>query len=350
MQHRLRVGVVIVSMTVLVPWAAGSHRALGQGRQAAVPSQNETAVRTTKAELDRWMTELSNWGRWGRDDQLGTLNTITPTKRQAAAALVTAGLNVSLAHDVLTVRSPNTNQGFVLQPSIFPRGVATDKLEIEAHNGTHFDALCHVAWDGILYNGLSFAEVAKVPDGCTKMDITTLEHGIVTRGILIDIPRLKRLPYLEPGTHVYREDIEAWEKQAGVRIGAGDAIFLRTGRWAQRASPGPVGRSGFDASFLPFLKERDVALLASDGVHEVGTVPGCPSQIGTEDPLAGSMCRIPVHKFAIVALGMHLIDNLDLEAAAETAARLERWEFLFVAAPIRVPNGTGSPINPIAVF
>ena len=303
-------------------------------------------VRTTKAELERWMTELSNWGRWGADDQLGALNTITPAKRMEAAALVRSGTTVSLAHDLITEKAADAPMPYVLDMGIFPeRQVTRDRIDIDFHGGTftHLDALCHVAYDGTFYNGVPYESATR--EGCSKMGIDALKDGIVTRAVLLDIPRLKGLPYLEPGTHVYREDIEAWERQAGVRVSPGDAVFLRTGRWARRAAVGPGGGSGFDASFLPFLKDRDVALLGSDTAADVGTVPGC-----TGTAPSPTMCWIPVHKFALVARGMNLFDNLDLEAAAETAARLNRWEFLLVAAPVRVPKGTGSPINPVAVF
>jgi kynurenine formamidase len=151
---------------------------------------------------------------------------------------------------------------------------------------------------------------------------------------LIDMPRLRNVSTLEPGTHVYREDIEAWEKQAGVKVGPGDALLLRTRR-----------SGGYDASFLPFLKDRDVAVLGSDTAQDVGVVPGC-----TNKGPVPTMCWLPVHKFALVARGMHLFDGLDLEALSATAARLKRWEFLLVAAPIRVPGGSGAPVNPVAVF
>ena len=303
-------------------------------------------VRTTKAELDRWMSELSNWGRWGPDDQLGALNTITPTKRTEAATLVRSGAVVSLAHDLITEQAPDAQVPYVLDMMIFPeRQVTRDRINIDFHGGTftHLDALCHVAHNGTFYNGVPYESAT--PQGCAKMGIGALDDGIVTRGILLDIPRLKGVPYLEPGTQVYREDIEEWEQRAGVKVSPGDAIFLRTGRWARRAAVGTGGGSGFDASFLPFLKERDVALLGSDTAAEVGSVPGCSSNAPSP-----TMCWIPVHKFALVARGMNIFDNLDLEAAAATAARLNRWEFLLVAAPVRVPKGTGSPINPLAVF
>lgn len=340
MKLKLMLGFLVVAALALLAIREG-------GVPAAAQERSGPLNRASKAQLDRWMKEYSNWGRWGQDDQLGTMNLITPAKRQAAAKLVTSGITVSMAHDILTI--PSGYQGFVLKPAIAAiRGVATDKLELEAHNGTHLDALCHVAWDGMLYNGIAFKDIVKIPDGCAKLDIARLKNGIVTRGILIDIPRLKGVPYLEAGTPVYKEDLEAWEKYANVKIGSGDAIFLRTGRWAERPTP---GQSGFDSSAMPFIRERDVALLSSDGVHEVGTLPGCPDkQPPDNDPLSASVCRIPVHHFTIIALGMNLIDNMDLEAVAETAAKLKRWEFLFTVAPLRVPNGTGSPVNPLATF
>jgi kynurenine formamidase len=175
-------------------------------------------------------------------------------------------------------------------------------------------------------------------DGCTHLGITGLKAGIVTKAVLVDVPRLRGVPYLEPGTRVYREDIEAWERQTGARVEPGDALLIRTGRWARRSAlTDETGTAGMDASFLPFLAERDVALLGGDTAHEVrDNIPGFDVTV--------------VHKFAIVARGMNLLDNLDLEEVAEAAARLQRWEFLIMASPVRVPNGTGSPINPIAMF
>src|SRR5262249_35103189 len=138
------------------------------------------------------------------------------------------------------------------------------------------------------------------------------------------------------------EDIEAWEKQAQTKVAPGDALLLRTGRWTKSGT----GGGGYDASFLPFLKDRDVALLGSDTAQDVGTIPGCTNKGA---PVV-TMCWEAVHKFALVGRGMQLLDNLDLEAVADTASRLKRWEFMLVVAPIRVPGGTGTPINPIAVF
>ena len=161
----------------------------------------------------------------------------------------------------------------------------------------------------------------------------------MTRGVLIDIPRLRGVPWLEPGTPIYIEDLEAWEAQAGVRVSAGDALFVRTGVWARRAAEGPWlrgrspgGRSaGLHPSVIPWLKERDIALMGSD--HPTYVAPS---------ELPGA-----VHDFALLYLGVHMFDNCDLEALAEAAAERNRWEFLLMAAPLPIRGGTGSPLNPI---
>ncbi len=317
----------------------GVQQASGQppaGRGGG-PMVNDS--RTSKEELERWMTELSNWGRWGKDDQLGAANLITPAKRKQALALVKSGETVSLSHNPVMEKAVDAADPFAHDITILGQaGIAVEKQEVSFHGSTftHLDALCHVSHDGKLYNGLLFKDVVSKDGGCSKLNITAFKSGIVTRGILLDIPRLKGVPYLEPATHVYREDVEAWEKKAGIKIGPGDAVFLRTGRWARREKVGPFANlSGFDGSFAPFLKERGVALIGSDGILDVGNVPGF---------------ALPLHQIALVALGIDIFDNVDPEALAEAAARLNRWEFLLFAAPIPVPNGTGSLINPIAVF
>jgi kynurenine formamidase len=315
-------------------WTVHSQSAGGPGRGGQAAGQVDDN-RVKKEQLARWMTELSNWGRWGKDDQLGTLNLVTPAKRAQAAALVKTGTTVSLARDV----TPGTGarNPFVRTVSILGE-ISMDRQDIDFHGATvtHLDALCHVSYEGKIYNGFSFEETVTKEGGCSRMGLTAMKDGLVTRGILLDIPRLKGVPYLKAGEHVYREDIEAWEKKAGIKISSGDAILLRTGRWARQEKLGPgLPKSGYDASVAPFLKERDVALLGSDETQDVGTVAGFAR---------------PLHRFGIVALGMPLFDNLDLEAVAETAARLKRWEFLVVATPPRASNSTGSPINPIAIF
>ena len=307
---------------------------------ADAQTQSGTREPTTIAQFDQWMEELSNWGRWGPNDQLGAANLMTEAKRREAAALVRTGTTVSLAHDFLTDEAIDVSEPYVLQMSVNPEGQNSgDRVDLYFHGVTfsHLDGLCHVFYKDKVYNGFDFQEIV-TEQGCSQMDTTTMKDGLVTRAILVDMPRLNGVPYLEPGTKLYREDIEAWEEQAGVRLGPGDALLLRTGRWAHRADHGPTRvMSGWDASVMPFLTERDIALLGADSVHEApNSVPGLNVN--------------PIHRFAIVARGMTLLDNLDLEAVAEIAARLNRWEFMIVVAPLRVPGGTGSPVNPIAIF
>ena len=291
-------------------------------------------------QFHQWMDELSNWGRWGEDDEIGAANLMTDAKRQQAAALIQTGTAVSLAHDFLTEDADDVREPYQLQMTINDEAQNSgDRVEVYFHGiqFSHLDGLCHVFYEDQLYNGHDYRDVV-TDDGCSMMDTTAMKNGLVTRGILVDMPRLKGVPYLEPGTKLYQEDIEAWEEHAGVRLESGDALLLRTGRWARRAAVGAGGpMSGWDATVMPFMAERDIALLGADSVHEApDTVPG----LGFN----------PIHRFAIVARGMNLLDNLDLEAAAETAARLNRWEFMLVVAPLRVPGGTGSPVNPIALF
>ena len=286
----------------------------------------------TKAQFDKWMTELTNWSRWGDDDELGALNLITPEKRVAAARLVKVGQSVSMARDI-TLEDPEAAQGASANRPPTLGGSVRSVFEIDAEGGyfweryeieyhghalSHLDALCHVAYEGKVYNGLSFEKVASKTGGCEKMGVANLKDGLVTRGILVDLP----------GIAVRRRDIEAWEAKTGIRISSGDALFLRTGR--------DVGQTGgYHPSLLPFLRERDIALLGADVAQEGGQIEGVV---------------IPVHFFALVSLGVHLFDNLGLEELAETARRLDRWEFMFMASPHVVPNGAGAAINPIAVF
>jgi kynurenine formamidase len=207
---------------------------------------------------------------------------------------------------------------------------------------THLDAFGHRFFDGKMYNGFSYEEVTK-EDGAKKGSIYSVKGGILTRGVLMDIPRLKGVPYLEPGTRIYPEDLEAWEKKAGVKVMPGDALFVRTGRWTwmKTTTPSPSSLpqqvAGLDASVIPWLKKRDVALLGSEQAQDFA-------------PYRKELPALPVHDFALVMLGVHLFDNTNLDDLAEAAAARRRWEFMLMAAPLRVPGGTGSPLNPIAVF
>ena len=292
----------------------------------------------TAATVENWMTELSNWGRWGRGDQLGALNLITPAKRVEAAKLVKTGVSVSLAHNYSVNPDLGLPPPFDQEISMLntPGEYVMERVSFSYHGGihSHLDALCHVLWQGEMYNGFSKSDVNE--DGCQKLGIANVKQGILTRGILMDIPRLKGVDYLPPGTAVYIEDLEAWEEQTGVRVSPGDVIFVRTGRWATPGSAGP-GSAGLHASVAPWLRERDVAIVGGDYANDA--IPSGVQGI-----------FLPIHQLAIVAMGVRLFDNLDLEALAEEAVRQGRWEFMLSASPIPVEGGVGSPMNPIATF
>jgi len=316
---------------------------LGTGISACESSsftQPDSREATSIEQFDQWMEEYSNWGRWGADDEIGAANLMTDEKRLRAATLIQTGRTVSLAHDFLTEEADDAREPYQLQMTVNADGQNSgDRIEVYFHGVTysHLDGLCHVFYKDKIYGGVDFHDVV-TDDGCSKMGTTMMRNGLVTRGVLIDIPRLKGVPYLEPGMKVYPEDLEAWEKYADLTIESGDALLLRTGRWARREATGATGEmSGWDASAIPLLADRDIALLGADAVHEApDSVPG--------------LAVNPIHRFAIVSRGVNLLDNLDLDAVAETAAELNRWEFMLVVAPLRVPGGTGSPVNPIAIF
>ena len=305
--------------------------------QSATPPPGRTV---TEAEYERWKTELTNWGRWGQDDQIGALNLITPAKRRQAAAIVKEGFSVSLAGDVDTVQA--VDNWYPYEHTMLTIG--KDRIAVNYHGiaHSHLDSLAHIHANGVFYNGYTPDPETVLKEGHSKNSIHNVKNGIFTRGILIDIPRLKGVPYLEPGTPIYVEDLEAWEQKAGVKVSSGDALFVRTGVWARRKAKGPWlrgrregGRSaGLDPSVIPWLKQRDVAVMGSDHPQYVS-----PS------PLTAA-----VHDFALVYLGVHLFDNLDLEALADAAAARNRWDFLLTAAPLPIRGGTGSPLNPIATF
>jgi kynurenine formamidase len=292
----------------------------------------------TKADVDRWMTELSNWGRWGKDDQLGTLNLITPAKRREAAALVKDGVSISMAHEMLTEKAVDNTDPLVHTMLPTNSGFHMDNYNVSFHGMglTHFDALCHGSYKGKLYNGFPMDSINA--QGCPQDSVLTAKDGIVTRGVLIDIARMKGMDYLAPGTPIYPEDLEQWEKKTGVKVSAGDAVFVRSGRWAMRAAIGPGSSfAGLHASCAKWLHDRGVAILGGDADPEVS-----PSQI--------EGVAVPIHLLTLVAMGMPLFDECDLEAVGKEAAQRKRWTFMFTAAPLVVRGGTGAPINPIAIF
>jgi kynurenine formamidase len=336
---RARLGrLVLMAAVAAAGWVWLSERvSAGQNPQGNRPV-------LTRAEFERWKTQLSNWGRWGKDDELGALNLVTPAKRKRAADLVKDGVSVSMASDVDTQKSEDNTSPYehtMIQLSPINAG---ERLTVAYHGyaHTHLDAFAHRFFDGKMWNGFSREEVTS-EGGAKKGSIYTVHNGVFTRGILVDVPLLKGVPYLEPGTRIYVDDLEAWEKKAGVKISAGDALFIRTGRWTRRAKVGPWNAArqaaGLDAFVIPWLRQRDVAVLGSETAQDA--VPA---------PEGAEVTVLPLHDFSMIMLGIHLMDNMNLDAVAAAAASRKRWEFLLTAAPLPVKNGVGSVINPIAVF
>jgi kynurenine formamidase len=308
----------------------------------AAPAGAQTTPELTREIIDQWMVELSNTGRWGADDERGTLNLITPEISARAAALVRSGISVSLSHDYITEEAEDATSPLEHEMLGSQGAFASDRLGVAFHGyaHSHMDALCHNSYQGQMYNGYPRTEVV-LEDGCARLGITNAKQGIVTRGILMDIARLKGVEYLEPGTPIYVEDLEAWEAQSGVTVGPGDVVLVRSGRWARREAEGPwaTGRlaAGLHPTVARWLHERGVAMLGSDY---------------TNDQLPSGIAGVfmPIHQLTLVAMGMPLFDNLDLEDVARVAGEQGRWEFMLVAAPLAVPGGTGAPLNPLAIF
>src|SRR5271163_718703 len=262
---------------------------------------------------------LSNWGRWGEDDQLGALNLITPEVTAVAAATVRSGRTVSCARALDTVASAdNPSPVAHHMTGTATEGMGADYFAIASHGfaTSHIDALCHIFHEGRLYN--CYPAEAVTAHGATKPGIHRLHDGIVTRGVLLDIPALRGVEALEPGEPIFPEDLEAAETKAGLQVRPGDALLVRTGRWRWRRAHGAWDAgslaAGLDASCLPWLRGRDVAALGSDCVSDV-----LPSRVDG--------VTMPIHTIVIVAMGVHLLDNLDLDALATTCAAESRWAF-----------------------
>jgi len=303
--------------------------------------------------LAKTFEAVKNWGRWGADDQAGALNYITAAVRARAARTVVDGHAVSCALDfpvVPSVENPIPAQHHMLVAGDAPwaSGVAgletaLDYIGISFHGmaTSHIDALCHVFVGETMYNGFPASDVKSI--GALKNDIMAARDGIATRGVLIDVPRLHGRPWLELDERIRPSDLDAALRAQRVRVEEGDVLLVSTGRDARRAargvwSPTGDGLAGLHPTCIPWLHERRIAVLGSDGISD-----GLPNL-----PIPG--WPVPLHQCCLVAMGVHLLDNLDLSRLAAACAERGRWEFLFTVSPLRVRGGTGSPVNPIAIL
>jgi len=305
-------------------------------------------VTVESSAFDALFDRVSNWGYWGPDDQRGTLHHISRATVVAAASLVRTGRAVSLGHDLDLDLGPDNARpvehrmtGFASAADTEP-SVNTDYVGTDFHGKsvTHVDALCHCVFRGRLYNGYA-ADEHVGERGADVCAVSQLAQGVVTRGVLIDVPRVRRVPWLEPGTAIEASDLESALSTQGLALRPGDAVLVRTGARARKDSLGAWDPSDFSAGLSPdsmlVLSRGETALLGSDGDSDTR-----PS------PVAG--ISSPIHALALNAMGMPLIDNMLLEDLAVACADLDCWEFLFTMAPLRIPGGTGSPVNPLAVF
>ena len=320
-----------VSLIIATITATVSGQSMGFAKEN-VPQIVDIDV--SDAEVEAMLAAVSNWGRWGKDDQLGTLNLITPEKRRQAAALVVEGVSISMAHDL--IKEPfDGSKPFEHDITVNNQevGGAGDRYSIEYHGfaHTHMDALNHIFWKRKLYNGFDIDSIAA---GRSKASIHVVRHGILTRAILMDMPALLGVRYL-------RGDQAAWEESAGVRVGSGDAILINTGRWTRREKEGPweimQNSAGLHVSCLQWLRDRDVAIVGSDLALDVM-------------PSGSKKYELPVHLGVVVQLGSCILDCLDFSEVAKECRQRNRWEFMLTVAPLRVQGGTGSPVNPLATF
>jgi len=299
------------------------------------------------------MQSLSNWGRWGPDDQRGTLNLVTPEVTRQALGLATEGATVSCARRVTyeaAADSPLPPQHYMLgsgdgyRPGEGPdRQVARDYfgLVFHGHTITHIDSLAHFMWDGRLFNGVP-AQRVSTAEGATSHSIDVAHPGIVTRGVLVDAPRLRGVELVERGDGVGLDDVERAEAQCGFRIQQGDVLLLRTGQLGHRDRTGPVdvanvGSAGPLPELLPLVHERGVAVLGSDTGNDVM-------------PSGYERFSNPVHQIGIVGMGLWILDNAWLDDLAAACQARGRWHFLISILPLRLSNATGSPVNPVAIF
>jgi kynurenine formamidase len=302
-------------------------------------------VHVSAEEFRALFQAVSAWGRWGADDERGALNHLTPERVLEAAALVREGISVTLSRTLDTTPSLDNphpaDHRMTAWGGAEPLSLAKDYVGVDYHNDTHthIDALCHVGYEGMLYNGKPAGSVTA--GGAEAETIETLRDGLVGRGLLLDIPRVRGVPWLEPGEHVFRDDLEAAEVDHGVTVREGDVVLVRTGHARRLRELGPwdtsEAKAGLHPTAMTFFADRGVAAIGSDGNGD--TAPSTTEGVA-----------FPIHVLAIAAMGIHLLDYLQFEELRAECERFARWEFLLVAAPLRIVGGTGSPLNPIAIF
>jgi kynurenine formamidase len=306
------------------------------------------AARMSAEAFSTLFDDLCTWGAWGPGDAQGALNYIGPGQVREAAALVSSGRTVGLGLPLDTAVGPDNPSPVVHTmtdfPVAYPAGgtaFSCDSFTIECHGDahSHIDALCHVAFRSSLYNGVEAISVTAT--GASALGAENLRNGIVGRGILLDIPATRQVAWIEPGDVITAQDLLAAEEAQGVRVSAGDILLCRTGHQRRRRELGAWDaahlKTGLDPRAMTWVSERQVSAMGSDGDSD--TVPSVVEQVD-----------YPVHVLAMCAMGVVLMDCLNLDDLAQACAEERRWEFLLTVAPLVLSRGTGTPVNPIAVF
>jgi len=297
----------------------------------------------SKEDVEGYLRDKRNWGRWGADDEVGAINLITPAKRVQAASLVRSGRAVSVCREF-----PKTPAGNNLTPAqhfmrLLDRGAggaAVDYYGISYHGTatTHLDALCHVWNQDGMWNGRNPSQEIGF-EGASFGAITNWSNGIITRGVLLDVPRFRGEPFVTQDRPIHGWELQEVAKAEGVQLEPGDALLVYGGRDAWDRAGNPIwgsgaSRPGLHASCLPFIRDNDVSLLVWDMMDHHPN--------GYDVPWS-------VHG-VIFAYGVGLVDNALLEPLALACAEEQRYEFMLMVLPLVVVGGTGSPLNPVALF
>lgn len=307
------------------------------------------SVELDEARFQALFQRLNTWNRWGSGDRRGALNYLTPDRVAAAGSEVRAGISVTMSHPLeLTPaadnRDPPTHRMTRVPQAEAGGGdlrFAMDYVGMNTHGdaSSHLDALCHVVYQGALWNGIPSNTITA--SGAADLGIDEAHNGIVGRGVLLDLPRLYGRSWLEPGEHVFARDLRAAEEAQGVGVRSGDILFVRVGHRRRRNELGAWDvadtRAGLHPTAMEFIAEREVAALGSDSNNDAA-------------PSSTAGVAFPIHVLAVNAMGLYLFDFLQLEDLTRQCIALGRWSFLCVAAPLRLPDATGSPVNPIAIF
>ena len=310
----------------------------------------------TEEEVLGYFKSFSNWGRWGEEDQMGTLNLITPEKTKRAVGLVQEGVTLSCARTIRYDAAPDvpvppmhymieSGEGWASGEKLGgPRAAGSMDffgVAFHGHYVTHMDSLAHIFWEGKMYNGRP-AHLISTSLGATYESIELVKDGVITRGVLVDVPMVRGSNWVERGEGVMPEDIEAAEERCGFHVEEGDVLLVRTGQLRRREVEGPVdpgvaGSTACQAACLPLFHRRGIAVIGSDTGNDVM-------------PAAYANVPNPIHQVGIVSMGLWILDNANLEELAQECRKRNRWEFLISINPLRMYNATGSPVNPVVVF